>query len=423
MNSKIGIKADRHFPHTHQHPAAKFFGAGLLLLALLSFSPCGHADGYRLPNQDPEAIARGNAFAATADNPAAIYYNPAGITQLEGQNASVGLYLISTSEKFTATSGATASVDTAFQPVPQLYYVFSPKELPVSFGLGIYAPYGLAIDWGDTPPFQNVAQKGNLEYLTANPVVAWKILPQLSVAGGLTVNYAKASFQRGIGFTPGDKFYFSGDDTEYGFNAGIFWQPMKVLAFGVNYRYSTTMQLGGHSTAFPYANATPTSASVRFPQNASVGISYRPTDDWNVEFDADWTDWDTVNSIDFQGSALGAPLPSLAQNYMSTWMYEIGVTRQLGKGYYGSLGYIYSENSIPNEFFNPLIPDANLNLASIGLGYKGTRWSWAASYTLAFAEDRHVSGSVYDTGAPGGLVNGTYRELNNALNFSIGIKF
>jgi long-chain fatty acid transport protein len=423
MKSKTGMNADQHSPEMRQRVAAIVYGVSLVMCLMLCFSTGARADGYRLPNQDPEAIARGNAFAATADNPAAIYYNPAGITQIQGQQASAGIYLISTSEKFTSTSGATASVNTDFQPVPQIYYVFSPNDFPLSFGLGIYAPYGLAIDWGENPPFQNVAEKGSLDYVTANPVVAWKILPQLSVAGGLTVNYAKASFTRGIGFTPNDQFYFSGDDTECGFNGGIFWQPIKMLAFGVNYRYSTTMQLGGHSTAYPYASAQPTSASIRFPQNASVGMSFRPTEDWNFEFDADWTDWDSVNQIDFQGTALGQPLPSLPQNYESSWMYEFGVTRQLGKGYYASAGYIYSENSIPNQYFNPLIPDCNLSLASVGLGYNGARWTWAASYTLAFAQDRPVTGSVYDTGVPGGLVNGTYRELNNAVNFSIGIKF
>src|SRR5262245_56257884 len=38
--------------------------------------------GIRIADQDARATARGNAFAATADNPPAIYYNPAGITQL-----------------------------------------------------------------------------------------------------------------------------------------------------------------------------------------------------------------------------------------------------------------------------------------------------------------------------------------------------
>jgi long-chain fatty acid transport protein len=42
------------------------------------------ANGFRLADQDAFATARGEAFVATADNPSAIYYNPAGITQLEG---------------------------------------------------------------------------------------------------------------------------------------------------------------------------------------------------------------------------------------------------------------------------------------------------------------------------------------------------
>src|ERR1035438_1179990 len=78
------------------------------------------ADGYRLPNQDPEAIARGNAFVATADNPSAIYYNPAGITQLDGQNIRAGLYLVSGGYDYTSPSGQTVRANSDFQPVPQL---------------------------------------------------------------------------------------------------------------------------------------------------------------------------------------------------------------------------------------------------------------------------------------------------------------
>src|ERR1043166_4392819 len=64
---------------------------GLLLIAIVSLAPISTMGlGSRIPNQDAEAIARGNAFVATADNPSAMYYNPAGITQLEGQNFQVG---------------------------------------------------------------------------------------------------------------------------------------------------------------------------------------------------------------------------------------------------------------------------------------------------------------------------------------------
>src|SRR5215469_9627111 len=83
------------------------------------------AVGFRLPNQDPEAISRGNAFAATADNASAIYYNPAGITQMEGQNVRAGIYVISPGETYTSPSGVTAKANSSPEAVPQAYYVGS----------------------------------------------------------------------------------------------------------------------------------------------------------------------------------------------------------------------------------------------------------------------------------------------------------
>src|ERR1035437_31617 len=106
----------------------------IILAVSLALAPAwANAVGFRLPNQDPDAIARGNAFVATADNPSAIYYNPAGITQLEGQNIRAGLYMVSGGYDFTSPSGQTAKASADFQPVPQLYYVFSPEAFPRSF--------------------------------------------------------------------------------------------------------------------------------------------------------------------------------------------------------------------------------------------------------------------------------------------------
>lgn len=413
--------------------------AAIFALAAAGFH-CGDAGavGFRLPNQDPEGIARGNAFAATADNPSAIYYNPAGITQLEGQNLSVGLYLISSGVNFEGNTGGTAETKRNFQPVPQLYYTISPTNMPLSFGVGVYVPYGLSIDYGPNSVFRNDVQNGSLTYATVNPVMAWKITPELSIAAGPTINYSKADVKSGVLF-PGDQFHLVGDAFAFGFTAGVFWHPQKMVAFGLNYHSATTMNYGGHSTVsgtsstFPligmpgFDGSNPASASIRFPQNVVGGISFRPTDKWNLEFDLDWTDWDYVKQISVQGNlgASGLPVPAFPLNYRSTFMYEFGVTRQLPKGYFLSAGYIYSENSSPDANFTPLIPDCNLSLYSVGFGHKGEHWGWAFSYTLAIDPSRTVAGSSYDKqGAlPSTTVNGTYRTLNNALNFAASFKF
>ena len=35
----------------------------------------------------------------------------------------------------------------------------------------------------------------------------------------------------------------------------------------------------------------------RFPLTAVFGISYRPTPKWNLEFDANYTDWNSFDTI------------------------------------------------------------------------------------------------------------------------------
>lgn len=376
--------------------------------------------GFRVPNQDPEAIARGNAFAATADNPAAIYYNPAGITQLKGNQLQAGLYLITVNTEYRSSAGARGKTDSDFQYVPQLHYVYSPKDLPVSFGLGIYAPYGLALKWTGDTRFRTLAEEGKILYATVNPVVAWQVHPTLSLAVGPTLNYSTARLRQGIGLTPNDEFKFHGDGFAPGFNAGLFWHPVEQWALGVNYRYTTTISYDGHSEAEPYAAATATSGEVRFPQYVVVGVSYRPTPLWNLEADIDWTDWDHVNAIVFHGTTGGDRVFPL--NYRSSLMYELGVTRQLPKNFHASVGYIYSENSIPDANFNPIVPDANLHLGSVGVGWVGAHWNWALAYHFAYSGGREVMNSQ-STSLIGETADGTYKVFNHAVTMSATWKF
>lgn len=377
------------------------------------------AVGFRLPHQDPEAIARGDAFAATADNPSAIYYNPAGITQLEGDNIRAGIYVISADTEYTSPSGVTAKTDTSLQPVPQLYYVHSFTNVPISVGLGVYAPYGLSLDWGNNAPFNTVAQSGSLWYACFNPVIAWKVHRTLSIAIGPTINYSQATFKQAIPIV-GGQFKFDGDGLDYGFNAGILWQPHPMWSFGVNYRSATTVDYKGTASQTfgpPFPPSTSSSGSINFPQFVIAGISFRPTPEWNLEFDLDWTEWDAVKQITLQNIPLPPGSQTVTLDYSSSFIYEFGITRQLGKGYFASVGYIYNENSSPDANFNPLIPDADLHLGSVGFGHHGRQWDWAVAYHFAYGE-RTVSN---DTANPS--AEGTYKTFNNAFNVAVTFKF
>ena len=332
----------------------------------------------------------------------------------------MGWYLVSGDTKFEGAAGTSAETKSYFQSVPQLYATYTPSNSDFSFGVGVYVPYGLSVDWGATPPFRNSAMKGSVLYTTVNPIAAYKVTDTLSLGLGPTINYSRATVAQGGGVFPSDELYVVGDDFDYSFTAGALWKPIDELSFGLNYRYQTDMHYRGHSTYSIAPSFTTsvsgTTASLRFPQYVVGGVSYRPTKDWNFEFDLDWTDWHESQQINFNNTAAGNSAFPL--HYHSSFMYEFGATRELGDGWSASAGYFYSENSIPNEDYNPLIPDSNLNLWSLGFGHKGQSWDWYCSYTLAYNPGRQVSGSVF-----GPTVSGTYRTINNALNAAIDLKF
>ena len=377
--------------------------------------PQAFAVGYRLPNQDPEAIARGNAFVATADNPSAIYYNPAGITQLRGHNVQAGLYLLNANIEAESTAGIETENETGVQPVPQLYYTYTPQDLPFSLGLGLYFPYGLALEWPDDSPFRTLAIKGKLTYACVNPVLAWRVHPTLSVAAGPTLNLGEVSFTQGIGLSPTDRLKFEGNAFGAGLNAGILWQPHERWSFGAQYRLATSLDFEGDSEAYPYFPSTSSSAEMRFPQFAVIGVSYRPTPKWNLEFNLDWADWDYVNEIVFRGTSLGDL--KFPVNMTSSFMYEFGVSRFFEKGWWVSGGYFYSENSIPDATFNPILPDAPLHLGSVGFGRHGHRWDWTVAYHFALGH-RTVENNVVSP-----LADGTYDFFNQALTASLRFRF
>jgi len=370
--------------------------------------------GSRVPNQDAKAIGRGNAFAATADNPSAIYYNPAGISQLEGHNLQVGsLFYLGIDADYESPSGERVSNDQEVLPVPQLHYVFAPEGRQFALGLGVYSPFGLAMEWPDDAPFRSSGLKAELLFATINPVIAWKPRQNLSFAIGPTFNYTEAELITGQP-APGFRFTFKGHEWAYGFNAGVLWQPHNKWSLGLKYFSSTEATYSGTASFAPSAAFLPpptiTKAHLDYPQIIAGGISFRPTPDWNIEVNVDWSDWEVVDSAKIEH--FGA----LPLNWNSSFFYHAGVTRKIGKGYYVSCGYFFSEASTPENDYTPLVPDTDLHVGSIGLGRQGQRWSWAVAGQLIGGGFRKIDEARDPT------VNGSYRLFTPALSFSIGYR-
>ena len=394
-----------------------------------------YATGFDLPDQDAFAIGRGMAFVATADNPSAIYYNPAGIAQLTGNNLRAGIYGVYVDPSYTPPGGGhTYHNEDKLHAIPQFYYTYGRTNWPVSFGLGVYSPFGLSLKWPQDTGFRTIATQGALTTVAINPVVAFKLPYNLSIGGGVVVDYANVDLQQGLTpFPNNDLFRIKGDGWGIGYNLGLLWQPHEKISIGASFRSAITANLNGQ-TESEMNSVQPTmysSASADFPLPLKVifGISYRPTPKWNFEFDADYTHWDSLGTVNIHQASPPPILPlsdvPLTLDWQSSWYYEFGVTRYFDNGWHVSAGYIFNENSVPDAHYTPLVADLDRHFFSIGTGFKGKCFDFDIAYQFGYGPTRTVTGSAPPLGYPSTYhpADGDYGSISHAVAASVGWHF
>jgi long-chain fatty acid transport protein len=284
------------------------------------------------------------------------------------------------------------------------------------------------LEWPDNTGFR--ATEGEITYLTLNPVLAWKIHPTLMVGAGLRLNQADAELKQTILpaflFPPGGQTAFKGDGNDIGFNAGVLWKPHPQHSFGLTYFSATRINLEGDSTTSGAALAgipsfsQSANARFQFPQHIVAGWSFRPTTNWNFEVNVDWTDWDSLDTVTLN-QAVSGPVP-LPFNWQSSLFYEFGVTRYLANDLRVSAGYIFSENSVPDQNFNPLIPDSDRHIFSVGIGGQFKKIHWDAAYQFAYGPERSVANNVL-TFPVASSANGKYEFESHAIALALRYGF
>lgn len=394
-------------------------------------------NGFRLVSQDAFAAARGEAYVATADNASAIYYNPAGLTQLEGHQLRMGSYNLYFDPTFTSPSGESFDIAQKFAVAPQMFYSYSFADRPVTVGVGMYAPHGAAVEWPQDTGFRSVATEGELMYLRINPVVAVELRPGLSVAGGVMIDYGDIRLEQGLlaNELPFDNnFRFEGDDINLGWNLGVLWEVNECWSVGATVRSGTTMDFEGKTKVEQQPFIQPTSldasAEFEFPLTAVIGVSYRPSKAWNFEVNADFTEWSKMGVVDIKQDGV-PPFPvqqdiPVNLEWEDSWIFKAGVTHYFGDGWHASAGYVFNENSVPTDYYSPLLADLDRHIFSLGVGRETEDFDWDVTYQFGFGSNHKVEGSV--PGSTPGLfqgqdADGTYDFVSHALLVSAGWSF
>jgi long-chain fatty acid transport protein len=135
-----------------------------VLIFTIGWVTLAHGEAFRILDQGASATGQGTAFSAQADDPSAIHYNPAGMTQLRGIQLYVGTNLIGGHTTFTGVSGVTVEGDfggpIANPPPSQVYVTANLQDLGFDLlkdwtvGVGVTSPFGFNIEY---PPTSQVA--------------------------------------------------------------------------------------------------------------------------------------------------------------------------------------------------------------------------------------------------------------------------
>lgn len=434
-----------------------------VLVVLMLTATSARAAGFRLPEAGAKAMGMGFAFVAQADDPSAIYFNPAGIVQLEGTNVKVGVtYVRENGGEFTGTTPLTGgAVQSEIQKdlnffIPNAFVTL--KSSPrFAYGIGIFAPFGLGQEYKDrnTSIFRNQITKIDLMTLVVNPTVAWKVNEILSVGAGIDYLYGKAELAKtGVvnntpgGDTPVNIFNLDldGDGDAWGYNLGVLVTPVDSWKIGLSYRsefkldindgdvnltdISSTglVALGGASAQAVFGGAafhTKGSTTIHMPATTTLGVAYI-RDRLTVEVDADWTFWSSFKSldIDIRNNTPLLPDSNTAKNWKDVVAIHVGGEYRVTDPLALRLGFRYDPTPVPAETMGPELPDADKLYYTAGVGYKVSNWTFDLAYMYVDKQDRTVNNQTTPAFPSYGIgFNGTWKGDAHLVALDVGYRF
>ncbi|MFZ4857374.1 MAG: OmpP1/FadL family transporter [Desulfuromonadaceae bacterium] len=441
--------------------------ATCMLATLAGTASLALAAGLKVNEQGAKAMGMGNAFAAQADDPSALFFNPAGIAFLKGTQVSLGattIYIPQTEFSGTAPLSGTAPGSVGSSMIyektkedlavaPTAYVTHSFEGMPVTVGLGINSIYPLARSWDDSSAFRAEVMNISVKSINFQPTVAYRFDNwNLAVAAGLDVTHALLSMQKAAYATPATpgtayelgNLGLEGTATDVGYNLGLKWKALPNLSFGVAYRsevelkvegdanFLATTPLGftaigmttGASSPYSRVRASSTvSSTITLPDSLALGVAWQPNDKLTVEFDAERTGWSSMEKLEFRfdspqfASFNNKPKPL---KWDDVWVYKMGGQYALTKNLDLRAGYMYDKTPIPDSTLGPVLPDADRHSFTIGQGFHNEMFSLDLAYMWTHFIDRtvHNQNMVELTGA-----NGTYKSDVHLFGGSITVRF
>ena len=419
------------------------------------------ASGFGVFVQGASGLGQANAVVAHSTGPSSVYFNPALLNDVPGRQLEVGTTLIYSDREIDLDSGGQEDGKSEVNYPSTAYYTQEINDR-ITAGFGVFFPFGLSNEWDNDYEGRYIGTSGKVTTVNLNPVVSFKVNDRLSLAAGLDVLYFNATLKSKVnqtaaylivqnqgaplpplaGALPDIDQKFEGHDWGFGYNLGALFKATDRVSIGATYRSHIDVDPGHVNGSVSFANVTPYLASVfpngggeadtiRLPAQATAGIAVQIMEPLIVEVGMRWEDWDSYDqlTIKFDNPVLGQTSNTFARDWSATWSYNIGGQYQLNDTMAINAGYLYGENAVPSSTFEPIIPDSDAHLFTVGTDLKFGAWTVSGAFGYEHHEDRDKNNTVGDplgslvVDQPVDTANGEYKTDIYLLALSVGYKF
>jgi long-chain fatty acid transport protein len=427
----------------------------IIAAALGAMSVGANASGYRFGSQSVAGQGTADANGAEANDASTIFYNPAGLSRLDGTQISAGATVVvphstyndTGSTRFTGQpTGGTPAKDYAPDSVtaPSLY-ISKKINNQWTAGLGLFVPYGTKLDYGNNWNGRYALSNVKLEAVTLNPSASFKLNEHHAFGFGIDAEFMKAKLGQAVD-VPGSIAALStpanaaqaaalakqiaalggnpallrtatdghgsndAQDWGWGFNLGYLFTLDQNTRFGLAYRSSISHQLRGSTiwdfstvTTDPIVNQVLAAAShkansaalvtLRTPETLSANVFHQFDSKWAGMADVTFTRNNRMGDLDIQFPGTGEGNEVIRQQWQNTVRVSVGGNYNYNENLTLRAGVAYDQSPVKNaELTHPALPDSDRMQYSFGANWKlNARSSIDLAYSYLDFKDAKIN--------------------------------
>ncbi|EOX1767904.1 outer membrane protein transport protein [Vibrio cholerae] len=370
---------------------------------LASVSTFTQAAGFQLAEYSATGLGRAYAGeAAMADNASAQWRNPAMLTYLEGTQVSAGAIYVNPNVDVDGTVNQklpASSKDFAHDAVIPNFYLSHQLNEQVAFGFALGTNYGMETDLGTEFAASHFGNQASVISKEANLNIAYQILPQLSIGGGVRYVMGEGHFGATVppqlnavkpGFAGQTLKYMEGEDISWGWQVGSAWQINQDHRVGFAYKSEVIMDFEGHAEGISYGTNKPGMMSLTLPATAELASFHQLNDQWAIHASINWTDWSSFKEL----TAVFPEKSDLikSENWEDNYRFALGTTYQYDAKLALRAGVAYDTSAVDDKNRTATIPETDRTWVSVGGSYVATpQLTLDAGFTYIFAKDATIN--------------------------------